>query len=661
MKIGLEVNLDVAAAEKRLDKLAENFNKKAFSPSSGSVKNAFYGNVPTDVRRKFPGMSPSEYSEIMSNTKRMQTYFERVRISTPDPKSGALGYVNVAKQRVVSKSIYEGLSASETVAYYKERQERAAKLRALRASGGVETPNAAESVNELAKSFRSFPSGNNNKIKSAFDATDISLKKLLRSFSLYTTGYLGLRTLYEGVQSFVASGSAREQSMFSNSIAYGSRGAADKAYMQALNGGLPFEAQDFMSGNTSLMRIGIKGSGSQSMVSNMSGRLGQGYSETASDIVAAIGGDTQILTKYGLKQSDLRGLNKYQGNSPRMKSAVMGLLGRGDIKKQFEHGLTDFKASWIGTMNQLENNRKGLWATLIGDPNDQNSLWGTVKATFTKINKWFEENRVTMARFVSFVSRTLSWTWSKVEAVAKKIGSAFKGFLDLYFKSEKSFERFTKRMLLGLEIVYQKTAWFVNNFPLTALGAVLMTPKFLGTVQMAGSLSAKAFLRGFLAVGIGAELGQYLTNAFNTFKNGGTYKDLNKSFTENGLGVGSTKDANVAKLLEAYRFSESGLSPMQNTKAIISDVFGFSKDNAAKGWQTGQAETARKMLRDPSISSAIKQEIFNQMYNYGAQTGQGNITIQVQGNLIGDEANIKRIADTILRQQQVVSKRMGGQ
>jgi hypothetical protein len=633
MKFGIDFTIETKTAEAKLRKFLADYEAsvkksnpwaKIAGPRDAAVQrfDAF------NLSRRFGNLNEKGILDLMAKRQaKAQELLERrslVGSKNIDNFTNPLtGKFNYAAARQYAKAMQEIAVAQAKAAAAASQQAQAQQ------AVNTQTAKAIPLFQRLRKAFGNAMSGGGGGGSRGsflgaenYDPQGFSVRKLLRSFQVYATGYLSVRGLYHLAQTGFDSAYEREKSSFANSVAFGSRGRADAAYMGALRSGSPFAAESVMTGNAALARVGVTNQSTRDMAGNMAGRLGLSYDDAAGDIVSAINGDYTILTKYGLTQRDLMPLKHLQGGTPRMRNAVMGLLQSKQMQDRFKNGMQDFAKTWEGTMNTLRNQRKNIWAAILGDPSDKNSLYGAFKGTFTKISAWITANQDKIERFGKFLGKVLTSMWQKAEAFARKVGGVFKGVLDKFFGTEEQYAKTTRKVLLFMELLYQKMLWIKDNFPLTGLFAALAAPSVLGKIAAFGVGIGSSFRNGIIKGFFAVEAASF----------------AHKKLIE--MMFGSTEE-NVAKVLAKQP------GAIENLKAnVYHDELGLSERLFGYTFnkQPWEKEAMRRAIRDPKYKG-VGNELFNQMYgtNYGANMQP--ITINVQGLVTPDV--LKMVADTV--------------
>lgn len=244
-----------------------------------------------------------------------------------------------------------------------------------------------------------------------------------------------------------------------NTLRFGGMLSTMKAMQQAqdrlITGISRFDVRDQMSGMNQLMAAGVDVKKNMDWIEKAAHATGKSFDQFSGMIANAVQGNLQGLVDAGLMtQRATKAFTKFQGNTRMMQGAVMNFLRNhkglmSAIKNDFvtiEDGVRRLKAVMTSFLQSI-----------IGKPNDPNSLYGSVARVFNMIADKFgkdgvlSQNMKMLRQYGEGVGIVMSWTVRKIGEVMVWLGRQAKKAMVWLLGDSETFAERMRSLVVWLE------------------------------------------------------------------------------------------------------------------------------------------------------------------------------------------------------------------
>lgn len=257
-----------------------------------------------------------------------------------------------------------------------------------------------------------------------------------------------------------------------NTLRFGGMLSTMKAMQQAqdrlITGMSRFDVRDQMNGMNQLMDAGVDVKKNMDWIEKAAHATGKSFDQFSGMIANAVQGNLQGLVDAGLMtQRATRAFTKFQGNTHMMQGAVMNFLRNhkglmSAIKNDFvtiEDGVRRLKAVMTSFLQSV-----------IGKPNDPNSLYGSVARVFNMIADKFgkdgvlSQNMKMLRQYGEGVGIVMSWVVRKIGEVMLWLGRQAKKAMVYLLGSSETFAERMRSLVVWLEFWKLKVVDFFKDY-----------------------------------------------------------------------------------------------------------------------------------------------------------------------------------------------------
>ena len=264
-----------------------------------------------------------------------------------------------------------------------------------------------------------------------------------------------------------------------NTLRFGGMLSTMKAMQQAqdrlITGVSRFDVRDQMEGMNKLMAAGVDVKKNMDWIEKAAHATGKSFDQFSGMIANAVQGNLQGLVDAGLMtQRATRAFTKFQGNTRMMQGAVMNFLRNhkglmSAIKNDFvtiEDGVRRLKAVMTSFLQSV-----------IGKPNDPNSLYGSVARVFNMIADKFgkdgvlSKNMKMLRQYGEGVGIVMSWVVRKIGEVMIWLGRQAKKAMMWLLGDSETFAERMRSLVVWLEFwklkvvdIFKAITGAVRNF-----------------------------------------------------------------------------------------------------------------------------------------------------------------------------------------------------
>ena len=228
------------------------------------------------------------------------------------------------------------------------------------------------------------------------------------------------------------------------------------------NGQTSFSVQQQMRGMNDLMSVGIKASENLDFLDKSAHAMGVSFDEFAGAISNGIRGNMSGLVQMGLlTERSTRYFEKYQANTIQRQQAILNFVK--------EHkGLQTLIKNDFRTIKDGTAQISGIWKTfmqsVVGDPRNPDSLYGSVVGVFGKIGGGLSKSLEYIKRAGYMAGRVLGWFVKQIgefvmwvgRVINKSLGGS-KKILDNYRESANS-------LIVWLEFMKLRVVKFFQDY-----------------------------------------------------------------------------------------------------------------------------------------------------------------------------------------------------
>ena len=267
-----------------------------------------------------------------------------------------------------------------------------------------------------------------------------------------------------------------------------------------------FSVQQQMRGMNDLMSVGIKASENLDFLDKSAHAMGVSFDEFAGAISNGIRGNMSGLVQMGLlTERSTRYFEKYQANTIQRQQAILNFVK--------EHkGLQTLIKNDFRTIKDGTAQISGIWKTfmqsVVGDPRNPDSLYGSVVGVFDKIGGGLSKSLEYIKRAGYMVGRVLGWFVSQIGEFVMWVGRVINKSLDGSKKILDNYRESTNSLIVWLEFMKLRVVKFFQDYqePIKTTIKLLLAYKALKTVfliSQAAIDSAWAYAAAINSIGGG--------------------------------------------------------------------------------------------------------------------------------------------------------------
>ena len=269
-----------------------------------------------------------------------------------------------------------------------------------------------------------------------------------------------------------------------------------------------FSVQQQMRGMNDLMSVGIKASENLDFLDKSAHAMGVSFDEFAGAIANGIRGNMSGLVQMGLlTERSTRYFEKYQANTIQRQQAILNFVK--------EHkGLQTLIKNDFRTIKDGTAQISGIWKTfmqsVVGDPRNPDSLYGSVVGVFDKIGGGLSKSLEYIKRAGYMVGRVLGWFVKQIGEFVMWVGRVINKSLDGSKKILDNYRESTNSLIVWLEFMKLRVVKFFQDYqePIKTTLKLLLAYKALKTVFLiskAAINSACAYAAAINSIGGGYE------------------------------------------------------------------------------------------------------------------------------------------------------------
>ena len=267
-----------------------------------------------------------------------------------------------------------------------------------------------------------------------------------------------------------------------------------------------FSVQQQMRGMNDLMSVGIKASENLDFLDKSAHAMGVSFDEFAGAIANGIRGNMSGLVQMGLlTERSTRYFEKYQANTIQRQQAILNFVK--------EHkGLQTLIKNDFRTIKDGTAQISGIWKTfmqsVVGDPRNPDSLYGSVVGVFDKIGGGLSKSLEYIKRAGYMVGRVLGWFVKQIGEFVMWVGRVINKSLDGSKKILDNYRESTNSLIVWLEFMKLRVVKFFQDYqePIKTTLKLLLAYKALKTVFLiskAAINSAWAYAAAINSIGGG--------------------------------------------------------------------------------------------------------------------------------------------------------------
>ena len=245
-----------------------------------------------------------------------------------------------------------------------------------------------------------------------------------------------------------------------------------------------FSVQQQMRGMNDLMSVGIKASENLDFLDKSAHAMGVSFDEFAGAIANGIRGNMSGLVQMGLlTERSTRYFEKYQANTIQRQQAILNFVK--------EHkGLQTLIKNDFRTIKDGTAQISGIWKTfmqsVVGDPRNPDSLYGSVVGVFDKIGGGLSKSLEYIKRAGYMVGRVLGWFVKQIGEFVMWVGRVINKSLDGSKKILDNYRESTNSLIVWLEFMKLRVVKFFQDYqePMKTTLKLLLAYKALKTVSL---------------------------------------------------------------------------------------------------------------------------------------------------------------------------------
>lgn len=334
-----------------------------------------------------------------------------------------------------------------------------------------------------------------------------------------TGATLSLASAYYALQT---TGEKYVKTLRENALRFGGILSTMKAMEDAQNrlvkGQSYFEVDDQLRGLNSLMAVGVKVGKNFEFINKAAHATGKTYSEFASAISQGIQGNMQGLVDMGLlTQRSTRYFEKYRGNTIQRQQAILNFVK--------EHkGLQELiKNDFLTIQDQIRRLRAsmtGFIQSIVGKPNNPNSLYGQTTKALQSIADALGRNYNSIVQYGKGIGMVLGWVVRQIGHVMVWLGGQTKKAINYIFGTSETFVERMRSLIVVLEFWKVKLVSLFREYKeeIKTVLKLLIAYQLVKTafvISKAAISSVKAYsaaMMGIPVLGKSKTLGKWFTN-----------------------------------------------------------------------------------------------------------------------------------------------------
>lgn len=249
-----------------------------------------------------------------------------------------------------------------------------------------------------------------------------------------------------------------------NTLRFGGVLSTMKAMQQAqdrlITGMSRFDVRDQMEGMNKLMAAGVNIKKEMGWIEKAAHATGKSFDQFSGMIASAVQGNLQGLVDAGLMtQRATKAFAKFQGNTVMMQGAVLKFLRS---HKGLMAAIRNDYATIGDGIKRLKGVMTSFLTSVIGKPNDPNSLYGSVAKLFNMLadkfgkNGVLTQNMIMLRQYGQGVGIVFGWVVRQVGKLMVWLGRVFKKVTTMLLGSSDTFVERMRSLVVWLEFWKQE-------------------------------------------------------------------------------------------------------------------------------------------------------------------------------------------------------------
>lgn len=238
--------------------------------------------------------------------------------------------------------------------------------------------------------------------------------------------------------------------------------AIEQVQKRILKGQSQFGMEDQLTGMNRLAAAGVDVKNNLDWINKAAHATGKSFSEFSGIIASAISGNMQGLVDMGLlTQRAIRMFEKYPADTIMRQQAILnfvkthkGLLAA--VKNDFE--------TIQDQMLRIKTTWKEFTRSIVGKPNDPNSLYGQVTSSLKMVAEALSGKVETIKRYGYMIGQVLGWVIKQVGHFTIWLGRQISRVTGNIWKLTENFQEQTKSLLVWMEFWKLKVIDFFDTY-----------------------------------------------------------------------------------------------------------------------------------------------------------------------------------------------------
>lgn len=278
--------------------------------------------------------------------------------------------------------------------------------------------------------------------------------------------------------------------------------AMEEAQNRIISGQSRFSVKDQLEGMNQLMAAGVNVKKNLAWVEKAAHATGKSFSQFSSAISNAIAGNMGQLVEMGvLTQRATRHFDKYAANTVRRQQAIMNFL-------RTHKGLLSAIRNDFDTIQDQMLRLKEIWKaflqSIVGKPNDPQSLYGQIVSSLRMVADRLAANVEYFKRIGYVIGNVLGWVIKQIGHFVVWLGRKMKESLSAVWKMTDNYVEFTRSLLVWLEFwkvavidFFKEYGWAIKG--VLKLLLLYKALKFVFVIGRAAIMSVWAFHKALKA------------------------------------------------------------------------------------------------------------------------------------------------------------------
>lgn len=292
----------------------------------------------------------------------------------------------------------------------------------------------------------------------------------------------------------------------------------EAAQNRLIKGQTSFSVEDQLTGLNRLAAVGLKVGENFDFINKAAHATGKSFAEFSGAVSSAIQGNMSALVDMGLlTQRATRMFDKFQANTIMRQQAIIGFV------KQHK-GLLNLIKNDFSTIQDQASRIKQIWkgflTSIVGRPNDPNSLYGSVVRSLKGIADAFSRNFKSIQEYGKGIGHVLSWVVRQIGSTVVWLGRKAKAVTQTLLGSSENFVNRMRSLVVWLEFWKLRILDFFKAYKdeIKFVLKLLIAFKLLKTVFVIGNFAIGSIARYGAALSgvlrIATKLRNVLTGVF---------------------------------------------------------------------------------------------------------------------------------------------------